>query len=61
MVSTRLMIADDHPLILSALKRLIGEQPNWTVVAEAQDGRDAVMKALETKPDVAILILECPG
>lgn len=61
MVSTRLMIADDHPLILSALKRLIEEQPNWTVVAEAQDGRDAVMKALETKPDVAILDFGMPG
>jgi DNA-binding NarL/FixJ family response regulator len=33
---------------------MIEAQPTWQVVAEAEDGRGAVQKALETKPDVAV-------
>jgi DNA-binding NarL/FixJ family response regulator len=61
MVPTRLMIADDHGLVLLGLKKLIEAQPNWKVVAEAQDGREAVIKAHETNPDVAIIDLGMPG
>lgn len=61
MVPTRLMIADDHHLVRLGLKRLLEEQLNWSVVAEARDGREAVKNALKTKPDVAILDLGMPG
>lgn len=54
------MIADDHPIVLSALKALLEEQPNWKVVAKATDGRDAVIKAEEAQPDVAILDFAMP-
>jgi DNA-binding NarL/FixJ family response regulator len=60
MVPTRLLIADDHPLIRVGLRHLLEEQTNWTVVAEAQDGREAVTKARETKPDIAILDIGMP-
>jgi len=38
----------------------IEAQPNWQVVAEAGDGREAVEKALETKPDVAVIDYSLP-
>ena len=60
MMPTRLMIADDHPLIRLGLRHLLEDQANWKVVAEAADGRDAVVKAHETKPDVAILDIAMP-
>jgi DNA-binding NarL/FixJ family response regulator len=60
MVPTRLLIADDHPLIRVGLRYLLEEQVNWKVVAQAQDGREAVTKTRETKPDVAILDIGMP-
>ena len=35
-------------------------QPNWEVVAEAADGKEAILKAIETKPDVAVLDYSLP-
>ena len=57
---TSLLIADDDPLIRLGLRHILEEQPNWKVVAEAQDGREAVLKAIETKPDVTILDIGMP-
>ena len=61
MVPTRLLIADDHALIRLGLRHLLEEQPNWKVVAEAHDGREAVTKALETKADIAVLDVGMSG
>jgi DNA-binding NarL/FixJ family response regulator len=60
MIPTRLLVADDHPLIRVGLRHLLEEQSNWKVVAEAQDGREAVTKARETRPDIAILDIGMP-
>ena len=51
----RILIADDHDVVRSGLRRVLEAQPGWEVVAEAADGRDAVGKARATKPDVAVL------
>ena len=51
----RILIADDHDIVRCGLRRLIEAQANWEVVAEAGDGQDAVRKAVETKPDIAVL------
>jgi DNA-binding NarL/FixJ family response regulator len=55
------LIADDHEIVRRGLRALIHEQPGWQVVAEAIDGRDAVAKAEEFKPDVAILDITMPS
>jgi DNA-binding NarL/FixJ family response regulator len=55
------LIADDHEIVRRGLRALIQEQPGWQVVAEATDGRDAVAKAEEFKPDVAILDITMPS
>jgi DNA-binding NarL/FixJ family response regulator len=52
---TRILIADDHVVVRSGLRRLLEAQPGWEVVAEAADGKDAIAKATETRPDVAVL------
>ena len=57
---TRILIADDHDVVRSGLRAILEAQEGWVVVAEAADGRDAVEKATETKPDIAILDYSLP-
>ena len=57
---TRILIADDHDVVRSGVRRILEDQPGWTVVAEAADGKDAIAQAVATKPDVAILDYRLP-
>jgi len=57
---TRILIADDHEIARSGLRLILEAHPGWEVVAEAADGKAAIVKALETKPDVAILDYSIP-
>jgi len=57
---TRILIADDHEVVRSGLRSILEAHAGWQVVAEAIDGKQAVLKALETKPDVAILDYSIP-
>jgi len=56
----RILIADDHDVVRCGLRRLIEAQAGWEVVAEAGDGKDAIGKAAETKPDIAVLDYSMP-
>jgi DNA-binding NarL/FixJ family response regulator len=56
----RILIADDHDVVRSGLRSLIESQTDWEVVAEAADGKEAVSKAIETRPDVAVLDYSMP-
>jgi DNA-binding NarL/FixJ family response regulator len=51
----RILIADDHDIVRCGFRRLIEAQADWEVVAEASDGQDAISKAAETNPDIAVL------
>ena len=55
----RILLADDHTLVRQGFKR-ISSHPDWSVVAEASDGSEAMRLALEIQPDVAILDLAMP-
>ena len=57
---TRILIADDHEIARSGLRLILEAHAGWEVVAEAADGKAAIIKALETKPDVAILDYSIP-
>ena len=56
----RILLADDHTLVRAGLRKLLEERPEWEVVAEAGDGREAVRLAEQHKPDVAILDVAMP-
>jgi DNA-binding NarL/FixJ family response regulator len=53
---TRILIADDFPIVRSGLRKLLDVKPDFEVVAEAEDGAEAVEKAL--KEDVHLVILD---
>ena len=57
---TRILIADDHDVVRSGLRAILEAQPNWQVVAEAADGKEAISQALKTMPDVAVLDYALP-
>jgi DNA-binding NarL/FixJ family response regulator len=57
---TRILIADDHSLVRSGLKRVLNAQADLEVVAEASDGAEAVEKALAEDVDLAILDVSMP-
>lgn len=57
---TRILIADDHDVVRSGLRAILGDQPGWEVIAEAEDGRQAVELAVATQPDIAILDYQLP-
>jgi len=61
MCAVSVLIADDHEVVRRGLRALVQEQPGWQVVAEAANGRDAVAKANELKPDIAILDITMPS
>jgi DNA-binding NarL/FixJ family response regulator len=58
--SLRLLIADDHEIFRAGLRALLEVQAGWQVVAEAANGREAVTKTAETRPDVVLLDIGMP-
>lgn len=60
MTPARILIADDHELLLRGLQLTVAKHPEWTICGEARDGREAVALALETKPDLVILDYAMP-
>jgi DNA-binding NarL/FixJ family response regulator len=59
-IVTRILVADDHPIVRSGLKRVLDAQPDLEVVAEAEDGAQAVELALAENVDLAILDVSMP-
>ena len=60
MAALRILLADDHSVVRQGLRRVLEERPEWQVVAEAGDGRDAVRLVEQHKPDVAVLDVAMP-
>lgn len=56
----RILVADDHDVVRAGLRTLLESRKGWLVCAEATNGRDAVEKARECKPDVAVLDIGMP-
>jgi DNA-binding NarL/FixJ family response regulator len=57
---TRILIADDHDVVRSGVRAILEKQAGWEVVAEAENGKDAVDQALATRPDVVVLDYSLP-
>ena len=56
----RILIADDHAIVRRGLRTLIESQAGWEICAEACNGRHAVERAGDFKPDVAIIDIGMP-
>ena len=54
------LIADDHPNIRHLLRTFVETQTGLTVCGESSNGRDAIEKAMQLKPDIVILDLAMP-
>jgi len=57
----RVLLADDHVMVRDGLKRVIDEQDDMHVVAEAADGSEALHLAESRDPDVALVDISMPG
>jgi two-component system, NarL family, response regulator NreC len=60
MANLRIVLADDHTIVRQGLRKILEAQPEWSVVAEASDGREAVRQALAHEPEVLILDIGMP-
>jgi DNA-binding NarL/FixJ family response regulator len=60
MTPIRIVIADDHPIVRSGLLGLLETQPDFEVVGEAANGREAVDVVRRTRPDVVLTDLRMP-
>src|SRR5271154_5909929 len=60
-MSLRILIADDHEVVRRGLCALLQAHDGWEICAEAKDGREALEKAAQLKPDVVILDVGMPN
>lgn len=56
----RVLLADDHAIVRAGLCRIVSDSGDMSVVAEASSGREAVRKAEQTQPDVAVIDISMP-
>jgi len=61
MSAIRLLLADDQLLVRAGIRALVQTLPDCLVVAECADGQDALARARELLPDVALLDIDMPG
>ncbi|MEW6214862.1 MAG: response regulator transcription factor, partial [Nitrospirota bacterium] len=59
-MSIRILLADDHKIVLDGLHALLEKQPGMEVVAEAEDGRKTVQLVQKLLPDVVIMDIAMP-
>jgi len=57
----RVLLADDHSIVRDGLRRIVEESGNMEVVAEADDGHEAIQKTRDHTPDVVVVDISMPG
>ena len=56
-----LLVVDDHAMVRMGLKAMLGLEPDFEVIAEAEDAEEAVLRYREHRPDIVLLDLRMPG
>ena len=59
-MTIKIVLADDHNIIREGLAALLSNHPDMEVMAQANNGRDAVKYALKLKPDVVVMDISMP-
>lgn len=59
-MSVRILVTDDHPVVRAGLSGMLSGEPDFEVVGEAQNGKEAVAFVGERKPDVVLMDLRMP-
>jgi two-component system, NarL family, invasion response regulator UvrY len=57
----KVLIADDHSIVRAGLRRIVEESGDMEVIAEAQDGKEALLRIQKEQPDVAVIDISMPG
>lgn len=57
---TRVLLADDHPVIRRGIAACLNNHPNLEVVGEASDGKETLRKARELSPDIILMDIDMP-
>ena len=57
----RILVADDQPYIRRAVRALLESRSGWEVIGEASDGREAIKKTGELRPDVIVMDMFMPN
>jgi DNA-binding NarL/FixJ family response regulator len=56
----RIVVADDHPVVLVGVRNMLTNEPGFEMVGEARDGDEAITQTLEHEPDILLLDLAMP-
>jgi DNA-binding NarL/FixJ family response regulator len=59
--TVRILVADDHAVVRAGLRALLEREHHFRVIAEAGTGEEAIAKAVEQRPDVAVMDIRMPG
>ena len=57
----RVLIADDHPVVLAGVRSVLNGDPGLEIIGEARDGETALRMAIELNPAIMVLDLSMPG
>jgi len=60
LANIRVVVADDHPVVIFGVRNMLTNEPGFEVVGEARDGEEAITQTLELEPDVLLLDLAMP-
>jgi DNA-binding NarL/FixJ family response regulator len=59
-VPLRILVVDDHPSVRNTIRTFLERHPDWEVCGEASDGIEAIQRAADLRPDIAIMDLDMP-